>query len=131
MTESGGSSGGGGGKDLLARLADAGEEAIQRLGEMPGAGRMMDAMTGMRDRIDELQRRVRGLDALERRVAALEERVDQLGGGASGASPTSGADASGSSAGAGSPEPETPGARRAAEAVQRSAEERPDSPGGE
>ena len=121
MTESGG-------KDLLTRLADAGEDAIQRLGEMPGAGRMMDAMTGMRDRVDELQRRVRGLDALERRVAALEERVDRLGGGTA-ELPAVGAEEAGSSAGADFHEPETPGARRAAEAVQRSAEEHPDSPG--
>jgi plasmid stabilization system protein ParE len=94
-----------GSKDLLTRLADAGEDAIQRLGEMPGAGRAMDAITGMRDRVDELQRRVRGLDQLERRVATLEERVDKLAG-----EP-------------GFPDPETPGGKRAAEAVQRSEEE--------
>ena len=122
MTESGGS------KDLLTRLADAGEEAIQRLGEMPGAGRMMEAMTGMRDRIDELQRRVRGLDALERRVASLEERMNQLGGPPAGIPSTTG-EGSGSAPGPDFHEPETPGARRAADAVQRSAEEQPGSAG--
>jgi hypothetical protein len=62
-------------KDLLTRLADAGEDAIARLGETPGADRFMGAMSGMRDRVDELQKRVRGIEDLERRVAALEARL--------------------------------------------------------
>ena len=63
------------GKDLLTRLADAGEEAIARLADTPGAERFMGTIGTMRDRVDELQRRVRGLDELERRVAALEARL--------------------------------------------------------
>jgi hypothetical protein len=62
-------------KDLLSRLADAGEEAIARLGETPGAERFMGTVGTMRDRLDELQRRVRGIDELERRVAALEAKL--------------------------------------------------------
>ncbi len=62
-------------RDLLTRLAEAGEEAIQRLGEAPGANRLADVATSLRDRVDELQRRVRGLDELERRVAELEQRL--------------------------------------------------------
>jgi len=62
-------------RDLLTRLADAGEEAISKLGETPGADRFMGAIGGMRDRMDELQRRVRGIEDLERRVAALEARL--------------------------------------------------------
>ena len=65
-------------KDLLSRLADAGEEAIGKLAETPGADRVVGAMTSMRDRLDELQKRVRGLDELERRVDALERRVEEL-----------------------------------------------------
>ena len=65
-------------KDLLSRLADAGEDAIAKVGEMPGAARMTNAFGAMRDRMDELQRRVRGLEDVERRLAALEKRVDQL-----------------------------------------------------
>lgn len=68
----------GGGKDFLSKLAERGEEAMERMGDLPGAGRVMDAMTSMRDRVDELQKRVRGLDALERRVESLERRVDTL-----------------------------------------------------
>src|SRR5712691_8076157 len=66
-------------KDLLTRLTDAGEEAIQRLGEVPGGRKALDAVTGMRDRIDELQKRVTRVDALEKRVKALEKKVDALG----------------------------------------------------
>jgi hypothetical protein len=66
------------GKDILTRLADAGEDAIARLGDAPGADRMLGAVTGLRDRTDELQRRLRGVDELEKRVADLERRLDAL-----------------------------------------------------
>lgn len=64
--------------DLLGRLADISEEAIQRLHDAPGADRVLSTLTTMRDRVDELQRRVRGLEELERRLAALEKKVDKL-----------------------------------------------------
>ena len=75
------------GQDLLSRLADAGEAAIQRLGEVPGADRFLEAANGLRERVDELQKRVRGIDELERRIDSLERKVDQLSGpgGATGA----------------------------------------------
>ncbi len=65
-------------KDLLTRLADAGEEAIARLAEAPGTDRIVGAVTSLRERVDELQRRVRGVDALEARVTELERRVEEL-----------------------------------------------------
>jgi ubiquinone biosynthesis protein UbiJ len=65
-------------KDLLSRLADAGEAAIQKLGEAPGADRFMGAANALRDRLDELQRRVRGLEALEQRIEELERKVERL-----------------------------------------------------
>lgn len=65
-------------KDLLTMLADRGEEAIQRLSDAPGADRLLGAAQALRDRLDELQKRMRGVDALERRVADLEKRVDAL-----------------------------------------------------
>jgi hypothetical protein len=63
-------------KDLLTRLADAGEDAISKLGGAPGADRFLGVANSMRERIDELQKKVRGLDELERRVTALERRLD-------------------------------------------------------
>jgi DNA-directed RNA polymerase sigma subunit (sigma70/sigma32) len=65
-------------KDLLSRLADAGEEAIQRLSKAPGGDNIAKALNVSRERLDELQKRVRGIEALEKRVAALEKRVDAL-----------------------------------------------------
>ncbi len=65
-------------KDLLSRLADAGEAAIQKLGDAPGADRLLEAANTMKDRMDELQKRVRGLEDLEHRLTALERKVDRL-----------------------------------------------------
>jgi hypothetical protein len=65
-------------KDLLTMLADRGEEAIQRLSDAPGADRLLGAAQALRDRMDEMQKRIRGIDALEKRVAELEQRVDAL-----------------------------------------------------
>jgi hypothetical protein len=65
-------------KDLLTRLADAGEEAIARLGEVPGGQRVVEVTHALRERLDELQKRVRSLDPLEKRVAELERRLQAL-----------------------------------------------------
>ena len=73
MTEESGR--GEGSRRIFTRLADAGEEAIQRVGEMPGVGKLAEPLITLRERVDELQRRVRGLDALERRLADVERRV--------------------------------------------------------
>ncbi len=62
-------------KDLLTRLADAGEDAILRFTESPSGERAIGAVVSLRERVDGLQRRVRGLDALERRVAEVERRL--------------------------------------------------------
>ena len=65
-------------KDLLTRLADAGEEALQKVAELPGATRVLDATNTLRARIDEIQKRLRGLEGLEARVAKLEKRIAGL-----------------------------------------------------
>jgi hypothetical protein len=64
--------------DLLGRLADLSEDAIQRLADVPGADRAVGAINALRERTDELQRRVRGLEALEQRIAVLERKVEKL-----------------------------------------------------
>jgi hypothetical protein len=66
--------------DLLSRLADAGEDAIQRLAKTPGGDQMLGAITSLRDRVDEMQKRLRGIDDLSRRLDELEKRVDALSG---------------------------------------------------
>jgi predicted nucleic acid-binding Zn-ribbon protein len=67
-------------KNLVERLADVGEEAIQRLGNAPGADKLAAALSTARDAIDDLQKRVRGLENLEKRLKALERRLDKLEG---------------------------------------------------
>ncbi|HEU5477200.1 MAG TPA: hypothetical protein VFU64_05135 [Gaiellaceae bacterium] len=66
-------------QDLLGRLADLSEEAVQRLAEAPGADRALQALKGLGDKVDELQRRTRGFEELEKRLSALEKKVDRLG----------------------------------------------------
>jgi hypothetical protein len=67
-----------GNKDLVARLTDLSEGAIQRLSEAPGADRALQALKGLGDKVDELQRRTRGFEELEKRLTKLEKRVDGL-----------------------------------------------------
>ena len=64
--------------DVITRLAHTGEEALQRLAELPGGTRFLNAANALRDQVDELTKRVRSLEPLERRVAVLERRLDEL-----------------------------------------------------
>lgn len=65
-------------KDLITRLADAGEDVLHRLEELPGGKAMTEAANVLRKRLDELAVRLRSLDPLEKRVSALEKRLDAL-----------------------------------------------------
>ena len=65
-------------QDLLGRLADLSEEAVQRLADAPGADRALQALKALGDKVDELQRRTRGFEELERRLTTLEKKVSAL-----------------------------------------------------
>jgi hypothetical protein len=65
-------------KNLVTRLADVGEEAIQKLGGAPGGDRLVGAVNTLRNRMDEMQKRLRGLDEVQVRIQAIEERLDKL-----------------------------------------------------
>jgi len=67
-------------KNLVNRLADVGEEAIQRLGGAPGGERLVGMVNNLRERMDETQRRLRGIDDLEKRLSSVEQRLDKLEG---------------------------------------------------
>ena len=67
-----------GDKDFVTRLADAGEEALQRLADLPGGQKALTAVNDLRTRVDELTKKVRGIDALEARIAKLEKDVAAL-----------------------------------------------------
>ncbi len=62
----------------MTRLTDAGEEALQRLSELPGGQKALTAFNDLRARVDDLGKKVRGIDALEARVAKLEKQVAEL-----------------------------------------------------
>ena len=66
-------------KDVLQRLADSGEEALQKfIADLPGGSKVVGAANSLFARVDELSKRVRSLDPLEKRVAELERRLDAL-----------------------------------------------------
>src|SRR2546423_4270216 len=65
-------------KDVITRLAESGEEALHRLAELPGGIRVVEAATTLRDRVDDLAKRIRSLDPLEKRVAELERKLNEL-----------------------------------------------------
>jgi hypothetical protein len=65
-------------EDVIARLAGRGEQAIQRLADLPGGGRVLSAFNDLRARVDELSKRMRGIDQLEQRVAKLEKELAAL-----------------------------------------------------
>ena len=65
-------------KDILARFQDLGEEALQKLSEVPGGSRLVDMANQTKTRLDDMQKRIRGLEKLERRVKQLEQQVAAL-----------------------------------------------------
>jgi uncharacterized small protein (DUF1192 family) len=64
--------------DVIARLAGKGEEAVRRLADLPGGQRALEAFNDLKLRVDDLSRRVRGVDELETRVAKLEKELAAL-----------------------------------------------------
>jgi len=62
----------------VTRLSDKGEETLQRIAELPGGKSMLKAMGDARDRLDEMTKKLRSIDPLERRVAALEKKLAAL-----------------------------------------------------
>jgi uncharacterized membrane protein YccC len=62
-------------KDILSRVQDLGAEALQRLSEVPGGSKLVDVANETKTRLDEMQKKLRGLDELEKRVARLEREL--------------------------------------------------------
>ena len=61
--------------DILARMTELGQEALNKLSDVPGGSKVVDMMNESKARLDEMQKKLRGLDALEKRVAALEKQM--------------------------------------------------------
>ena len=65
-------------KDVITRLAETGEEALHKLTDLPGGTRVVEAANVLRERVDDLSKRIRSLDPLEKRVADLERKLNEL-----------------------------------------------------
>ena len=65
-------------KSTLDRLTSLGEEVIGKASQNPNLARVVGAATQLKDRVDDLQKRVRGLEAMEKRIAELEQRLKKL-----------------------------------------------------
>jgi len=65
-------------EDVIARLAGKGEEAIRRIADLPGGQRALEAFNDLKLRVDDLSKKVRGVDELEQRVAKLEKELAAL-----------------------------------------------------
>lgn len=65
-------------KDAIARLARKGEEALHRITELPGGTKAVKAFNDLRATVDDLGKKVRGIDRLEARVAKLERELASL-----------------------------------------------------
>jgi uncharacterized small protein (DUF1192 family) len=64
--------------DVIARLASKGEQAVQRIADLPGGSRALQAFNDLKSRVDDLSKKVRGIDELEQRVAKLEKELAAL-----------------------------------------------------
>lgn len=62
----------------ITRLASRGESTLSRFADLPGGAKAVKAFNDLRERVDELGRKVRGIDALEARLATLEKEVAAL-----------------------------------------------------
>ena len=65
-------------KDVLSRLAYRGEEALNKLADLPGGTKALKALNDLRERVDELGKKVRGIDTLETRIGKLEKELAVL-----------------------------------------------------
>jgi hypothetical protein len=66
--------------DLLSRLADRGEQVVGKITDLPGAKPLVDRVAGLAKGLDDVQKRLRSLDKLEKRVGQIEKRLDKLEG---------------------------------------------------
>ena len=72
---------------MAQRKQDLFGNVIGRITELPGAKGLIDSFNALPERVDEMQKRIRGLEQLEKRLKDLEKRVKALEG--TGAKPRS------------------------------------------
>jgi hypothetical protein len=62
-------------QDILTRMTNLVPDALHRLQDIPGGQRLVELANESKLRLDEMQKRLRGLDELEKRVAKLEQQL--------------------------------------------------------
>jgi hypothetical protein len=67
-------------KDFLSRLADRGEQVVGRITDLPGAKTLVDKTAALAKNVDAMQKELRRLGPLQKRVAAIERRLEKLEG---------------------------------------------------
>jgi TolA-binding protein len=65
-------------KSPLDRLTSLGEEVLGKAQQNPAAHRLLQGAMQMKDRVDDLSKRVRGLEQMEKRLAQLERRLSKI-----------------------------------------------------
>jgi polyhydroxyalkanoate synthesis regulator phasin len=65
-------------KKPFSQLSSFSEDLLDKASKNPAATKFLQGANQLRDRVDDLSKRVRGLDGLEQRVAELEDRVATL-----------------------------------------------------
>lgn len=64
-------------KDVISRIADSGEDALRRLVDLPRRI-VVQAVDDVDERLRDIAAKVREIDPLHGRVAAIERRLDAL-----------------------------------------------------
>ena len=65
-------------RDAIGKLADRGEQTLAKLAELPGGTKALKAFNDLRTGVDELGKKVRGIDQLEARITKLEKELSAL-----------------------------------------------------
>lgn len=65
-------------RNPISQLASLSEEVLGKAAQNPTAARVLGGAMQLKDRVDDLGKRVRGLESMEERLAALEARLDEL-----------------------------------------------------
>jgi hypothetical protein len=62
-------------KNVFSQFASLGEEALGKIAQNPSASKVLQ---GAMEKVDDLGKRVRGLEGMESRIAGIEKRLDRL-----------------------------------------------------
>ena len=62
----------------IDRITSLGEQALDKASQNPTAHKIIQSGMQMKARVDDLSKRVRGLEAMEKKMTQLEKRISKL-----------------------------------------------------